>query len=176
MTTHTTLLPGQPSPDLMLDRVGGGHWSLRESTAERMVLIDFYRGLHCPRCKLHVIDIKNKLARFADRGVACVAISMDERQRAESAVSQWGLEGLDVGYGLSEEQARSWGLYLTDSINEREPRRFSEPAIIMVDSRNWQIYSAVYGTNPFNRVHAADILEGFDAMLARDYPPRGSVV
>jgi peroxiredoxin len=176
MIMHNTLLPGQSAPKLTVRSAKGGDWSLHESKAPRMVLIDFYRGLHCPRCKLHVLDIKSKMARFNDRGVACIAISMDDQARAEQAIAAWGLDDLDVGYGMTEQQAGDWGLYLTDSINDREPRRFSEPAIVMVDTRNWEIYGAVYGTNPFNRVHAADILEGLDAMLARDYPPRGSVV
>lgn len=175
MTMHRTLLPGTKAPDLELELVRGGRWSLASQTAENLVLVDFYRGVHCPRCKLHIIDLKNKLARFADRGVSCIAASMDSQTRAEQAHTQWGLDGLDLGFGLAEKQAREWGLYLTDSINDREPRRFSEPAIIMVAAGSLAVYSAVYGTNPFNRVHASDMLEGLDAMMARDYPARGSV-
>ena len=45
----------------------------------------------------------------------------------------------------------------------------------MVERGSLKVYSAIYGTNPFNRVHASDMLEGFDAMIARDYPARGDV-
>lgn len=175
MTTHQTLLPATTAPALDVNLVGGARWSLEKADADRMILIDFYRGLHCPRCKLHIVDLKNKLARFADRGVSCIAVSMDDADKAAAAYDRWELDGLDLGYGLTEAQARVWGLYLTDSINEREPRRFNEPAIILVRPGSGEVYSAVYGTNPFNRVHAADILEGMDAAFARDYPPRGGV-
>lgn len=172
---HETLLPGASAPELKLSLTGGEDWSLADQSDAALILIDFYRGLHCPRCKLHIVDLKGKLARFADRGVRCLAVSMDPQDRAMDAMQRWELDGLDLAYGLTEAQARAWGLYLTDSINEREPRRFSEPAIIMVEPGSGIVYSAVYGTNPFNRVHVADILEGIDAMQARDYPPRGSV-
>ncbi|SIN67635.1 Peroxiredoxin [Parasphingorhabdus marina DSM 22363] len=176
MTMHSTLLPGQIAPDLIVPKVGGGNWSLADTESENFVIIDFYRGWHCPRCKLHILDLKTKLARFEDRGVACVAISMDAQDRAERAVAEWGLEGMEIGYELSEEQARAWGLYLTDAINECEPRRFSEPATIMVFPKTGEIYSVVYGSNPFNRIHATDVLEGLDAVLARNYPARGSAI
>lgn len=175
MKRHSTLLPGQSAPELTVDLVGGGQWKLSEVEADNFVLIDFYRGFHCPRCKLHIIDLNNKIARFADRGVSCVAISMNEREKAEGAVQDWGLGNIPVGYGLTEAQAREWGLYLTDSINVREPGRFSEPATLLVRPGGGELHSAVYGTNPFNRIHAADILEGLDAVLARDYPARGDV-
>ena len=61
--------------------------------------------------------------------------------------------------------------WLTDAINERKPRRFSEVAIITVQSGAMEVYSAMYGTNPFNRVQASDMLEGFDAAMAWGYLP-----
>ncbi|AKM07024.1 redoxin domain-containing protein [Pelagerythrobacter marensis] len=175
MNGHRTLLPGTRAPQLSFALADGGHWSLEDAEAKHFVLIDFYRGLHCPRCQLHLVDVKNKLARFTQRGVAVVAVSMDGRDRAEAARDRWGLGGLTLGYGLSEDQARAWGLYLTEAMSEAEPARFSEPALIMVQAGSGRVYSAVYGTNPLNRIHASDILEGIDAVLARDYPPRGTL-
>lgn len=173
---HETLRPTSVAPSLKVQLVGGGLWSLAEQKEASLVMIDFYRGLHCPRCKLHVIDIKNKLARFTDRDISVLVLSMDGKDRAEAAFEKWELQGLALGYGLSEKQARAWGLYLTDAITDLEPKRFNEPALIMVQPRTGEIYSAIYSTNPFNRVYASDILEGIDAMNARRYPARGSVV
>ncbi|QLC26429.1 redoxin domain-containing protein [Parasphingopyxis algicola] len=172
---HSTLLPGTTAPDLTVALASDGSWTLSEQVADSFILIDFYRGMHCPRCQLHILDLRNKLPRFAERGTRCIAISMDDESKARTTAERWGVGDLDLGFGLTEAQARAWGLYLTDSINEREPMRFSEPAVIMVRPGTGEIYSAVYGTNPFNRVHCADMLEGIDALLARDYPPRGVV-
>lgn len=170
---HHCLRPGEKVPDFAVETVGGPSWRLSHQSIGRFLLIDFYRGRHCPRCHLHVLDLKSKVARFADRGVSVIAVSMDGAERAQAATTDWGLEGLTVGYNLTEADARALGLYLTDSINEREPRRFSEPAMLLVRP-DGTLYSALYGTNPFNRVHVADVLEGLDAILARDYPPRGT--
>lgn len=174
MAGHLTLLPGTKAPALDVPLATGGRWSLAQQTVKKMVLIDFYRGVHCPRCKLHVIDLKNKLARFTDRGVTCLALSMDGKERGVKAYRDWQLDGMDLGYGLSEAQARAWGLYLTDAITDAEPRRFSEPATIMI-APDGAIYSAIYFTNPFSRIHFSDVLEGLDAMTARSYPARGTV-
>lgn len=168
------LLPGQPVPDFSVELVGGGQWRLSEQSPSRFLLIDFYRGRHCPRCHLHVLDLKHKLARLADRGVEVIAISMDERERAEEAVAAWGLDGLTVGYNLAERDARELGLYLSKMINEREPRCFSEPATMMIRP-DGTLYSVTYASNPFARIHFADVLEGLDAIIARDYPPRGDM-
>jgi peroxiredoxin len=173
--SRSGLMPGQKVPDFQVSLVGGGDWRLSEQTPPRFTLIDFYRGRHCPRCHLHVLDLKAKQARLIERGVQSVAISMDAQDRAVDAVASWGLDGLPVGYGLNEADARALGLYLTQAITDREPFLFSEPAILMLRPDR-TLYSAIYSTNPFNRVHVVDILEGLDAIIARDYPPRGDVV
>jgi peroxiredoxin len=169
------LMPGMGVPDFSVPLVGGGRWQLSRATPARFTLIDFYRGRHCPRCHLHILDLKSKLARFAERGVECIAVSMDDKDKAVSSMQDWGLEGLKLGHSLAEADARALGLYLTTAITEREPRLFSEPAIMLVRP-DASLYSALYGTNPFARVHAADILEGLDVIIARDYPARGDVV
>lgn len=175
MSPRAGLIPGQPVPDFAVALDGGGFWRLSEQAPKRFTLIDFYRGRHCPRCHLHVLDLKAKLARFAERGVNCLAVSMDAAEAAADSVASWGLDGLAVGYGLAEADARSLGLYLTEAITEREPRRFSEPALMLIRPDR-TLYSVVYATNPFNRLHMADVLEGLDAIIARDYPPRGDAL
>lgn len=169
------LVPGQAVPDFTVSLVGGGIWRLSDQTPQRFTLIDFYRGRHCPRCHLHVLDLKHKLPRLADRGVSAIAVSMDGEARAREAVAAWGLGDLPVGYGLGEDTARALGLYLSDMITDREPQRFSEPATLLIRP-DGTLYSANYSTNPFARFHFSDLLEGLDAILARDYPPRGDVM
>jgi peroxiredoxin len=171
---HATLLPGRKVPDFAVPLASGEEWRLSLRAPRRYTLIDFYRGRHCPRCHLHILDLKQKLPRLQDRGVEAIAISMDSKAKALDAVAAWGLEGLDVGYDLEESQARALGLYLSDMITDREPARFSEPATLLVRP-DGVLYSAHYATSPFARIHGADILEALDAIAARDYPPRGNV-
>jgi len=45
---------------------------------------------------------------------------------------KWAVEELPIGYGLSKEQAKEWGLYLSTGINEKEPELFSEPGMFLI--------------------------------------------
>jgi len=168
----TRLLPGAPVPALSVETAGGGTWTLNADPPETFTLIEVYRGLHCPRCKQQLLDLDHKIARFAERGVACVAVSTDPKDRAEAAREQWGIHNLTIGYGLSEDAARDWGLYISDAIAEKETRRFAEPGMFLVRP-DGTLYSAVIHTTPFHRHHFADVLEAVDMIRARDYPPRG---
>ncbi|MEM1104244.1 MAG: redoxin domain-containing protein [Pseudomonadota bacterium] len=168
----TTLLPGRPVPAFDVPLVGGGAWSLSAQSPKTFTLIEFYRGRHCPRCHRHLLALAGLLPRFADRGVEAVAISMDGAERAEDAHKTWGLGDLRVGYGLTLETAEALGLFISNPITEREPGPFNEPASLWVRP-DGTLFAANYGTTPFSRPHWPDWLEALDAIIARDYPPRG---
>ena len=166
------LNPGAPVPALEVETVGGGTWSVVSSTPETFTLVEVYRGLHCPRCKVQLLDLDHKVARFAERGVEVIAISTDPKDRAEKARDEWGIRNLTLGYGLSLETARSWGLYISNAIAEKETRQVAEPGMLLVRP-DGTLYSNVIHTTPFHRHHFADVLEAVDMIRARDYPPRG---
>ena len=48
----TRLMPGGPVPDLEVALAGGGTWKLSDQKPETFTVVEVYRGLHCPRCKL----------------------------------------------------------------------------------------------------------------------------
>ena len=166
------LMPGKPVPDLSLPLVGGGTWTLSEQTPETFTVVEVYRGYHCPRCKSQLLDIDHKVARYAERGCGVIAISTDPQDRAEKTVAEWGVHQLPVAYGLSLDQARSWGLYISNAFQEKEPRHFAEPGLFLIRP-DMTLYSNVIHTTPFHRHHHADVLEAVDMIRARNYPPRG---
>ncbi len=166
------LRPNTKVPDLEVATVGGAVWRLADRNPELFTLIEVYRGLHCPRCHKHLLDLQSKLDRFAERGVEVIAISTDGEERAAEAKESWGLARLTIGYGLTLDRAREWGLYISSAIAEAEPRRFSEPGMFLVRP-DATLYSAIYNTTPFNRPHFADVLESLDMVRARNYPARG---
>ena len=116
MSAITPLLPRQPVPSLSVPLVGGGTWSLADQKPENFTMVVFYRGLHCPICGKYLKDLDNKLADFAKRGVNVVVLSSDGEDRATEAKAKWGLENLDLGYGLDLDKAREWGLYISTSL------------------------------------------------------------
>ncbi|MDJ1009663.1 MAG: peroxiredoxin-like family protein [Paracoccaceae bacterium] len=170
----TTLVPGQATPALEVPLVGGETFSLAESKPEFLTLIEIYRGRHCPRCRRHLLSLSGVLPRLKERGVEAVAISTDPEDRAEEAHREWGLGPLRIGHSLTDETARAWGVYLSQPIQDSEPRPFAEPATFWVRP-DGTLYAATYGTTPFSRPHWADWLEALDAIRARNYPPRGDL-
>lgn len=161
-------------PELSVEVVVGDTWRLSEQTPESFTLIEFYRGYHCPRCKLHLLDLLHKLPRFIERGCGVIAISMDSGERAEKSKQEWGLGDLTIGYGLSEDSAREWGLFISQAIQDKEPNHFCEPGLFLVRP-DGTLYSSVLHTTPFHRHHFADVMEAIDMIKARDYPARGNV-
>ena len=166
------LVPGSPFPDLTFDLVGGGRWA--RDPAATMTVVDLYRGLHCPRCRSHLGAMAARLDEFSALGAKVVAVSMDPTERAEEAKREWALGDLALGYGLSREDARKLGGYLSRSIREGETDVFAEPAVIYVRA-DGTVYGALYGSFPFARPSAADLLEVVEIVSSRDYPTRGTL-
>ena len=150
----------------------GRRFVLAEQHPRQFTMLLFYRGLHCPVCKTYVRDLDRKLNEFEKRGAAVVAISTNTRERAEQSKQEWGMESLAVAYGLSIDQARQWGLYISSSIREGEPALFSEPGLFLVRP-DGLLYSASIQTMPFARPHFADVLAAIDFVVERNYPAHG---
>jgi len=171
------LKPRQVVPPLEVTTAAGRPWKLAEQTPDSFTMVVFYRGLHCPQCQRYVKGLAEQRDAFEQRGVAVIAISTDERERAEQAKEQWQLDGLTVGYGLSLEQARAWGLYISNSrgvtsVGIEEPRQFNEPGLFLVRPDGTLYWAAVQSV-PFARPHFDEVLNAIDFIKAKDYPPRG---
>lgn len=180
MTDIRPLIPRQPVPPLSVPLVGGGRYELATESAERFILVAFYRGLHCPICRTYLGDLEAKLPEFAKRGVSVVAVSSDTSERAQRTKQEWKLTNLRLGYGLDLHVARSWGLYVSTSrgmtsAGIEEPALFSEPGLFLIRPDR-TLYFGNVQTMPFARPHFADILGAIDFVVAKDYPARGEVV
>ena len=171
------LMPRQPVPALEVELVGGGRWSLAAQQPQNFTMLVFYRGLHCPVCRKYLGELNDLAERFATRRVSVLALSSDVRERAEEAKAKWGLERLDVGYGLSIDAARQWGLYVSThrgktSIGIEEPALFSEPGVFLVRPDRTLYWLAIQ-TMPFARPHFDEILAAMDFAIDKGYPARG---
>jgi len=172
-----SLMPRQPVPALEVETVGGGRWSLAAQRPEHFTMIVFYRGLHCPVCRRYTSELNGMIEEFTKRGVSVVLASTDARERAEQAKAQWGLPNLTVGYGLSIDAARQWGLYISTgrgatSAGVEEPALFAEPGLFLVKPDR-TLYWASVSTMPFARPHFGEISQAIDFVLSKNYPARG---
>ena len=176
----TPLIPRQQVPELMLKTVDSGDWSLHKQTPGSFTLLVFYRGLHCPICRTYLRDLQNHLDELSELGVASIAISGDDEERAKRTKQEWKLDKLTIGYGLNLEEARAWGLYISTSrgktsIGVVEPDRFSEPGLFLVRP-DGSLYFATVQTMPFARPNFADITKAIKYVIDKGYPARGEVV
>ncbi|MCB2063425.1 MAG: AhpC/TSA family protein [Novosphingobium sp.] len=170
----TRPIPAQPVPSLRLPLVGGGTFDLSQSTPENFTLLLFYRGYHCPICKGQLQDMQGRLDEMAEMGIAAVAISMDDEDRASRTKTEWELPKLDLAYGLSEQTARAFGLYITSAITDKEPAIFSEPGLFVVRP-DGTLYCANVQSMPFTRPPLAELLPGLGYAISHGYPSRGTV-
>lgn len=173
------LFPREAVPPLELDTVEGNRWSIHTATPQRFTMLVFYRGLHCPVCRTYLEQLARLRPRFEERGTSVVAISSDTAERARQTVDDWDIDGLEVAHSLDLEVARTWGLYVssgrgTTSIGVEEPRRFSEPAIYLVQP-DGSLYFGAAQTMPFARPEFRAILGAIDYVIKSDYPARGEV-
>lgn len=172
------LVPRLPVPELSVETVADrGRWRLADSKPQRFTLIVFYRGLHCPICRPYLGELNRLVGDFAQRAVDVIAISTDGAERAAQTMRDWKLDALRVGYGLSIEAAREWGLYISTgrgktSTGIEEPALFAEPGIFLVRPDGTLYFSTVQ-TMPFARPHMADFLPALDFIIKNDYPARG---
>jgi len=179
MSTQDHLYPRQPVPELSVPTVGGGHWTLGEQEPEHFTLIVVYRGLHCPICSRYLAELAKRREDFAELGVEVVAISTDDEERATRTAEEWEVDGLTLGYGLSLEGARAWGLYLsssrgTTSTGVVEPDRFAEPGLFLVRPDGTLYFGSVQ-TMPFARPSFREIRGAVEWVLENDYPARGEI-
>jgi hypothetical protein len=171
------LTPRQQAPELVVDTLAGGPFRLADDAPERMTLLCFYRGLHCPICATYLKELEQLTPSFAERGVNTIAISSDGEERARAMAEKIGAANLRIGYGLSLLKAREWGLYVSasrgkTSIGIEEPALFSEPGLFLVRPDNIVYYLSVQSM-PFVRPNFAEMVQALDFVIKNDYPARG---
>ena len=170
-TPRGGIRPRERAPELAVDLVGGGRWRLSDQRPETFTMVVFYRGLHCPVCRAQLSELNRRIPEIAGRGIGVIAISGDTRERAERARQEWRLDRVEIGYGLTEETARDFGLFVSRGING-EPARFSEPGLFLIRPDGSVYYEAITSM-PWGRPRLDDVLGGVDYALDHDYPARG---
>ncbi|MEM0908149.1 MAG: redoxin domain-containing protein [Pseudomonadota bacterium] len=169
MSTKPT--PGTKAPSLTLPTVGGGTFDLSAQAPGAATMVIFYRGYHCPLCKLYLGKVVEKAAEFAEQGMPIVLASMDGEERAAKAKAEWGLGDLTVAYGLTEANAQEWGLYISSAIKDVEATIFCEPGSFWV-LPDGTLYLIDISSMPFARPDI-DLLLSRVMAIGAGYPPRG---
>lgn len=164
--------PRSKAPKIEVETVGGDIWRLADSAPDAFTMIVFYRGLHCPICKQYLRELDRRAGDFAARGVTCIAISGDDKARAEQTAREWGFKTLRVGYGQSIDSMREWGLFISRSIRQDEPEAFGEPGLFLIKP-DGTVYCETIASMPFARPRFDDVLQAVDFVTKANYPARG---
>jgi peroxiredoxin len=164
--------PRQQAPDLTVRLRHGGTYRLQDQKPRLFTMIVFFRGLHCPVCRAQLRELDTRLDELDRRGVEVIAVSGETRERTETLAKDWQLERLSVAYGLTEDQMRSWGLFVSNAIKADEPAVFNEPALFLISPDHTVFYESILSM-PVGRPRLADLLHGIDYWVATDYPARG---
>jgi hypothetical protein len=131
MAQSRKLTAGAAFPKLAWPTIGGGTLDIAAMPGWRLLAV--YRGKHCPLCKRYFKTLDGLLDDFKAAGVAVAAVSADPKEKAEADVAEQAWR-FPVGYGLTIEQMRTLGLYISDPRSPQETDRpFAEPGLFLVN-------------------------------------------
>ena len=175
----TVLKPRQSVPALTVETLQG-QWTLSEQSPEHFTMVVFYRGLHCPLCSKYLKELDKLASEFEEAGVCVLALSSDDKERAQLAQTDWELNNINIGYNVSVEQAQAWGLHRSagkgkTSVGIEEPAEFAEPGLFLIRPDQTLYWSQV-STMPFARPHFREVLGALGFVITNDYPARGELV
>ena len=178
-TTTTTEIPAahgvrptQPAPDLTVPLLRGGTYRLADQRPGTFTMVVFFRGLHCPVCRAQLGELERRLGEFVQRGIEVIAVSGETRERTTQLAQEWRLEHLPLAYGLTEDQMRAWGLFVSHGINDAESPVFSEPGLFLISPDHTVYYESILSM-PVGRPRVDDLLGGIDYWVSHGYPARG---
>jgi peroxiredoxin len=173
MTMTEQLKSGEQLPQVSVSRLGGGDLQLGKPVDDhdwQMVVV--YRGKHCPICKTYLAELERTAPEFAKAGVGVIAISSDPEDRARSFTEEIGVS-FPIGYGLTVEQMRRLGLYVSEPRSAKETDRpFAEPGVFVINA-DGLLQILDISNAPFARPDLTGLAKGLKFIRENDYPIRG---
>ncbi|MEO6782542.1 MAG: redoxin domain-containing protein [Bradyrhizobium sp.] len=169
----TEKLPaGSETPKISVPRVGGGQLSIGGGNRWQMLVV--YRGKHCPICRSYLKTLDGLLDQFEETGTEVFAASADTKEKAETEASEEGWR-FPVGYGLSQDQMRTLGLYISEPRSPQETDRpFPEPGLFVTNPEG-KLQIVDVSNAPFARPELNAVLKGIKLIREKQYPIRGTL-
>jgi len=169
--TAIKLQAGASFPAMSWPQIGGGKLDPQNAQGWRLLVV--YRGKHCPLCKRYFKTLEGMLGEFKAADIAVMAVSADPKEKAEADVAEQGWH-FPVGYGLTTEQMRQLGLYISEPRSPQETDRpFSEPGLFAINPEG-KVQIVDISNAPFSRPDLGGILQGLKFVRERQYPIRGT--
>lgn len=168
------LVAGDEFPKLTVSNLNGGEIDLGAPSAPNdWKLVVVYRGKHCPLCTKYLTQLNDFSARLAELKVDLVAVSADPIEKTREQMSTVN-PNYTVGYGLSIEQMKSLGVYISDPRSPEETDRpFAEPGLFLINEKG-TLQIVDISNAPFARPDLETLVGGIDFVRSNDYPIRGT--
>eukprot|EP01035_Chromulina_nebulosa_P017003 gene17003-22502_t len=128
------LLPGSQFPDIVLRFVDGNETSLKANGGVKLII--FYRGQFCTFSTSKLDNLQQNQQKLSDESISLIAVSADPVDVSKVLVGKQGYT-FPIACGLTVDQMKSLGLYITDPTNITEQSYcFSEPAYVLLNEDN----------------------------------------
>lgn len=167
------LMPGTPAPALKLPLVGGGTFDLADESPENFTMVLFYRGYHCPVCKGYLGGLVSLLEEYEKAGFSVVVASMNDEALATKAHDEWELGNLRTAYGVTQADAKAWGLWVSKAFKDVEAEFFTEPGLFWIKP-DGSLYLIDISNMPWARPDLKNLLGKVGYALEHNYPSRGT--
>ena len=171
------LVAGADFPQVTVPKLGGGQMQLGQPKhGADWQLVAVYRGKHCPLCTKYLAALHELKGDFLAAGVDVIVVSADTEEKAAAHAGDKLALTMEVGYGLTIEQMKQLGLYISHPRSPQETDRpFAEPGIFVVNEKG-QLHVVDISNNPFVRPELSKLLSGLRWIRdpANNYPIRGT--
>ncbi|WP_392338341.1 redoxin domain-containing protein [Loktanella salsilacus] len=139
---------------------------------DRWTMLFVYRGRHCPRCKRFLNKLNAVLPQWTDvMDVAVVSADTQDKAIADKAEFGWDF---DLCYGLSVDQMRALGLYVSEPLSDAETTEmFAEPGAFAIRP-NGTLMLVDISNGPAARPDLEELLDGMKFNITNDRPVRGT--
>ena len=164
-------LVGEPIESLTFPSIADDNPIKIGDANDRWTILFVYRGRHCPRCKRYLNKLNNALSDW-ESAMNVVVVSADTKEKAIADQQEFGWK-FNLGYGMTEEQMRSLGLYVSDPLSDAETTyRFSEPGTFAIRPDGTLMLVDI-SNGPAARPDLEELLDGMNFNIENDRPTRG---
>lgn len=135
-----------------------------------------YRGRHCPLCTRYLNDLANYKEQFEKAGVDIIAVSADSKSQMQEQLQEISIN-FPIAYGLTEEQMKTLGVYVSIPRSEQETdHNFAEPGLFVVNEEG-KLHVVDISNNPFVRPELGALANGLNWIRdpKNNYPIRGTL-
>lgn len=174
--SHLAIKAGSPFPEIHVKGLDDKEISLGEiSPNAQWKMVVVYRGKHCPLCTKYLNTLETYKERLLSNQVEVIAVSADSKEQLEGHLTQLNIS-FPIFYGLTIEQMKSLGLYISHPRSEKETDHlFAEPGLFIINDKG-QIHLVDISNGPFARPELEALVSGIEFIKSpeNNYPIRGT--